>query len=63
MPYNLFNDIITVAHEIFHLYQYNSNSPGLLILEIVNGILKLPQIGMVQDKILQQQELLLKRKV
>jgi hypothetical protein len=28
MPYNLFNDIITVAHEIFHLYQYNSNSPG-----------------------------------
>ncbi|MGY8887096.1 MAG: T9SS type A sorting domain-containing protein [Flavobacteriales bacterium] len=28
MPYNLFNDLITVAHEIFHLYQYNSNSPG-----------------------------------
>ena len=28
MPFNLFNDIITVAHEIFHLYQYNSNSPG-----------------------------------
>jgi len=28
MPYNLFNDIVTVAHEIFHLYQYSSNSPG-----------------------------------
>jgi hypothetical protein len=28
MPYYLFDDIITVAHEIFHLYQYNSNSSG-----------------------------------
>jgi hypothetical protein len=28
MPTGLFYDIITVAHEIFHLYQYNSNSPG-----------------------------------
>lgn len=28
MPYNLFDDTITIAHEIFHLYQYSSNSPG-----------------------------------
>ena len=28
MPYSLLGDTITVAHEIFHLYQYSSNSPG-----------------------------------
>lgn len=28
MPYGLLGNIITVAHEIFHLYQYNATSPG-----------------------------------
>lgn len=28
MPYNLFNDPITIAHEMFHIFQYNANSPG-----------------------------------
>lgn len=28
MPYYLFDNTETIAHEIFHIYQYNANSPG-----------------------------------